>query len=152
MIAVLAQRSQRGPLSSTLPVMLTPEHPWGQEATPFDALGGEARIRSIVDRFYDLIDADAPTLRAMLPANDSVSRDKLFAYLVEWTGGPESYTAERGHPMMRRRHLPFAIGSEEVETWLANMGHALDDNGVDGQVRSFLDEKLTTLAWHMKNA
>ena len=132
--------------------MQQPEQPWGPEATPFDALGGAGRIRSIVDRFYDLIDADAPTLRAMLPANDSVSRDKLFAYLVEWTGGPELYTPERGHPMMRRRHLPFSIGADEVEAWLSCMGRALDDNDVEGPVRAFLDEKLAALAQHMQNA
>lgn len=132
--------------------MQKPQQPWGPDATPFDALGGADRIRRIVDRFYDLIDEDAPTLRAMLPTNDSVSRDKLFAYLVEWTGGPELYTPERGHPMMRKRHLPFSIGADEVETWLSCMGRALDDNDVDGSVRTFLDEKLTALAWHMQNA
>ena len=127
------------------------EHQWGIEPTPFDALGGEARIRSIVERFYDLIESDAPVLRAMLPADDSVVRKKLSLYLTEWSGGPEVYTADRGHPMLRRRHLPFAIGKEEVETWLACMGRALDDNGVDGQVRDFLDEKIAALAWHMMN-
>lgn len=127
------------------------QHSWGEERTPFDALGGEDRIRSIVDRFYDIVDADAPTLRAMLPVDDSVSRDKLHAYLVEWTGGPELYTPQRGHPMMRRRHLPFPIGANEVETWLACMGRALDDVNVTGRIRVFLDEKLTALAWHMQN-
>ncbi len=127
------------------------EHPWGNEPTPFDALGGEACVRAIVERLYDLIDSDAPTLRAMLPVDDSVSRQKLSLYLIEWTGGPEVYTADRGHPMLRKRHLPFAIGADEVETWLACMSRALDDNDVDGQVREFLDEKLTALAWHMQN-
>lgn len=139
-------------VSPTLALMDRSEHLWGDEATPFDALGGEAPIRSIVDRFYDIIDADAPTLRAMLPVDDSASRRKLFLYLVEWTGGPDRYTAERGHPMLRRRHLPFPIGHDEVETWLECMGRALDDNEVDGPVRAFLDEKLAALASHMQNA
>jgi hemoglobin len=72
-------------------------------------------------------------------------------YLVEWTGGPELYSPERGHPMMRKRHLPFSIGHDEVETWLACMARSLDDNEVDGHVRAFLDEKLTALARHMQN-
>lgn len=127
------------------------EHPWGNETTPFDALGGEARIEAIVERFYDLIEADAPTLRSMLPADDSVSRQKLFKYLVEWTGGPELYTPERGHPMLRKRHLPFSIGHDEADTWLTCMARSLDDNDVKGKVRSFLDEKLTVLAGHMRN-
>jgi hemoglobin len=126
-------------------------HPWGEYDTPFDALGGEARIRSLVDRFYDIIEADAPTLRAMLPRDDSVSRDKLHAYLVEWTGGPARYTPTRGHPRMRMRHLPFSIGEDEVVTWLACMSRALDDSDVTGPVRNFLDDRFAALAHHMRN-
>ena len=126
-------------------------HPWGPEPTPYEAIGGDVVIRSIVDRFYDVIDADAPTLRAMLPKDDTVSRDKLYAYLVEWTGGPAIYTPDRGHPRMRMRHMPFAIGANEVATWLTCMERALDDVGVEGSVRSFLDDKLTALAHHLRN-
>ena len=131
--------------------MAVTTHPWGDAATPYEALGGEERIRAIVDRFYDIIDADAPVLRAMLPANDAVSRDKLYAYLVEWTGGPALYSPERGHPRMRMRHLPFPIGEDEVSQWLSCMNRALDDNDVDGDVRTFLDDRLTALAHHMQN-
>lgn len=131
--------------------MVGATHSWGDADTPFAALGGEAEIRAIVERFYDIIDEEVPTLRTMLPANDRVSRDKLFAYLVEWTGGPALYTPARGHPRMRMRHLPFPIGEEEVELWLAAMARALDDTGVRGEVRSFLDDRLTALAHHMRN-
>ncbi len=126
-------------------------HPWGTEATPFIALGGEERIRAIVDRFYDIVDEDAPTLRAMLPADDSVSRQKLFEYLVEWTGGDDLYSSHRGHPRMRMRHLPFAIGEEEVTSWLDAMARSLDDNDVHGDVRAFLDDRIGALAHHMRN-
>jgi hemoglobin len=127
------------------------ENQWGPFDTPFDALGGEGRIRSIVDRFYDIVDEDAPALRAMLPRDDSVSRDKLYAYLVEWTGGPELYSPERGHPRMRMRHAPFSIGPDEVETWLRCFAQSLDENGVDGEVRAFLDSRITPLAHRMQN-
>ena len=126
-------------------------HAWGDATTPFEELGGEDRVRAIVERFYDIVDADEPGLRAMLPANDRVSRDKLYAYLVEWTGGTALYTPTRGHPRMRMRHLPFPIGEHEVERWLDAMGRSLDDNGVTGPVRAFLDERLTALAHHMQN-
>lgn len=131
--------------------MPEPTHAWGDEATPFDALGGETVIRSIVDDFYDLVDADAPTLRAMLPKDDSVSRDKLYAYLVEWTGGPALYSPDRGHPRMRARHLPFAIGPDEVDAWLRCMNQALDKNSIEGDVRVFLDDRIGSLAQHMRN-
>lgn len=126
-------------------------NPWGPFATPFDAVGGEQKIRSIVDQFYDIVDKDAPVLRGMLPRDDSVSRDKLFAYLVEWTGGPALYTPDRGHPRMRMRHDPFAIGAQEVETWLRCFSEALDDNSVEGPIRTFLDDRVTALAHHMQN-
>jgi hemoglobin len=131
--------------------MTMQSHPWGTSATPFDELGGEIAVRQIVDSFYDLIDSNAPTIRAMLPADDAVSRRKLGDYLVEWTGGPDLYTSERGHPMMRARHLPFPIGLEEVEQWLACMATALDEHKVEGEVRIFLDAKITALAHHMRN-
>ncbi len=127
------------------------DQPWGSEETPFLALGGEAKIRAIVDRFYDIVDEDAPVLRAMLPADDSVSRQKLFEYLVEWTGGGNIYSSHRGHPRMRMRHLPFAIGEDEVTTWLECMSRSLDYNDVDGDIRAFLDDRFTALAQHMRN-
>jgi len=126
-------------------------NPWGSAATPFDALGGEETIRTVVERFYDIIDADAPVLRAMLPADDSVSREKLYEYLVEWTGGPDLYSSHRGHPRLRMRHIPFAIGEEEVDAWLACMARALDDSSVEGPAREFLDDRITGLAHHMRN-
>ena len=131
--------------------MAAAQHDWGSDATPFLAIGGEERIRAIVDSLYDIIDADAPVLRAMLPTNDATSRQKLFEYLVEWTGGDDLYSSHRGHPRMRMRHMPFAIGEDEVTTWLACMAQALDDNDVNGPVRSFLDDRLTALAHHMRN-
>jgi hemoglobin len=132
-------------------VMDGAKHEWGNELTPFLALGGEKRIRAIVERFYDIINAQAPVLRAMLPANDAVSRQKLYEYLVEWTGGDDLYSTHRGHPRMRMRHMPFAIGEDEVKSWLACMSEALDDNDVQGPVRGFLDDRFGALAIHMQN-
>ncbi len=129
-----------------------PAQPWGNEDTPFLALGGEKAIRAIVKRFYDIIDEDAPTLRTMLPADDTISREKLFEYLVEWTGGDNLYSSRRGHPRLRMRHMPFVIGEDEVDLWLACMSRALDDNEVHGDVRAFLDDRFTALAQHMRNA
>lgn len=131
--------------------MMDTQNPWGSDPTPFDALGGQDRVRAIVDRFYDIVDVEAPNLRAMLPADDAVSRQKLFEYLVEWTGGPALYSSHRGHPRMRMRHLLFAIGETEVGEWLTCFGRSLDDNDVTGDIRGFLDAKITALAHHMRN-
>ena len=102
-------------------------------------------------RFYDRIDATAPTLRAMLPRDDSVVRQRLYEFLSGWMGGPPLYTEKRGHPRLRMRHLPFPIGEAEVLEWLRCMGETLDELGVEGQIREFLDERFATTAHWMRN-
>ncbi|KAA3635277.1 MAG: hypothetical protein DWP92_11300, partial [Armatimonadetes bacterium] len=77
---------------------------------------------------------------------------KLGDYLIEWTGGPALYTPERGHPRMRMRHEPFVITETDAATWLACMAKALDRQNVKGEVRSFLDDRIHALAFHLVNA
>ena len=129
----------------------TDAHPWGAEATPYEARGGDEGVRSLADRFYDTIDDQSPALRAMLPKSLEGSKEKFYEYLSGWTGGPQLYVAKRGHPRLRMRHLPFPIGSDEVAEWLRCMTVALDAEGVDGPLRSFLDERFMAVAHHMQN-
>ncbi len=126
-------------------------HPWGNEATPYDAIGGDAGVRTLVEAFYDRIDAESPKLRAMLPRNDSGSRQKLFEYLSGWLGGPNLYVEKHGHPRLRMRHFPFAIGEAEADEWMRCMRLALDDAEISEPARTFLDTRLTPLALHMVN-
>lgn len=125
--------------------------PWGEAETPYLALGGDERVRELVDAFYDRIDAGSPRLRAMLPRDDSGSRQKLHEFLSGWLGGPPLYVAKRGHPRMRMRHLRFPIGSEEAAEWMRCMRLAFDDVGVEEPLRSYLDERMTVMAEHMRN-
>jgi len=125
--------------------------PWGRAATPYEEIGGEDAVRRLVETFYDRIDADSPELRAMLPRDDSGSRQKLYEFLSGWLGGPQLYIERRGHPKMRLRHLPFAIGPSEAEEWLRCMGDAMDDCGVDGALRHYLDVRFQQMALHMVN-
>ncbi len=124
---------------------------WGDAATPYEGLGGDDGVRRLSELFYDRIDASAPTLRAMLPRDDTVSRDKLYEFLSGWTGGPNLYIEKRGHPRLRMRHFPFAIDEAAVEEWLRCMGEALDEMGVAGELRSFLDERFHQSAHWMRN-
>ncbi len=126
-------------------------NPWGDAATPFAAIGGAERVRLLADIFYDTVAATAPALRAMLPRDDSVSREKLYEFLSGWMGGPQLYIEKRGHPRLRMRHFPFAIGPDEVAEWLRCMGAALDELGVDGPLRTFLDERFSHSAHWMQN-
>ena len=125
--------------------------PWGDAPTPYSAIGGEGGVRTLVETFYDKVDATAPTLRAMLPRDDTGSRQKLFEFLSGWMGGPNLYVEKRGHPRLRMRHVPFAIGLAEVEEWLRCMGEALDETGVDGRLRDFLDARFAQSAHWMRN-
>ena len=96
--------------------------------TPYERLGGEQGVRRLVDRFYDLMDTlpEAKIIRDLHPKELTGSRDKLFKFLSGWLGGPPLYMQEYGHPRLRARHLPFAIGSAERDAWLLCMERALN--------------------------
>ena len=87
----------------------------------------------------------------MLPANTSGSRTKLFEYMSGWLGGPPLYEEKHGHPRLRMRHMPFAIGTEEAADWMRCMREAFERTQIDEPLRSFLDSKLDPLAEHMIN-
>jgi hemoglobin len=125
----------------------------GRPASHFDLLGGEAGIRSLVDRFYDVMDEAevAAGIRAMHPPDLSTSRENLFLFLVGWTGGPPLYVQKRGHPMLRARHLPFPIGQAEADAWMFCMGRALDEHEMPDELREYLRERFTAVASHMRN-
>jgi len=127
-------------------------HPWGDEETPFLELGGQATVRSLVERFYDEIEADSPVLRAMLPRDMAVSRQKLFEFLVGWTGGPQLYVEKHGHPRLRMRHFPFHIDEAAAREWMRCMVVALDEVVVSEPLRDFLTAQLAGTADHLINA
>lgn len=89
---------------------------------------GEETIFRLVNRFYDIMDSDPNTagIRAM-HKDLTVSREKLFKFLMGRFGGPPLYVEKYGHPMLRARHAPFAIGNAEREQWIACMQLAMDD-------------------------
>src|SRR5512141_2629141 len=108
----------------------------GAAVTPFERLGGEAGVRALVDRFYDLMDLEPgyAELRAMHPTTLDGSRDKLFWFLCGWLGGPQHYVDRFGHPFLRARHLPFAIGIAARDQWMACMKQAMAEVELDPQL------------------
>jgi hemoglobin len=127
----------------------------GVPATPtaFERIGGEAGTRALVDRFYDLMDLEPgfAVLRALHPTTLDGSRDKLYWFLCGWLGGPQHYTERFGHPMLRARHLPFSIGIKERDQWLACMGQAMTEVGLEPLLAAKLGESFFGTADWMRN-
>ena len=121
--------------------------------TPYAQLGGEPALRALVDRFYDLMDleSDYAVIRKLHAADLGHAREKLFMFLSGWLGGPNLYIERCGHPMLRARHLPFAIGTRERDQWMACMQQALDESGVDETLRQRLLQSFLQTADWMRN-
>lgn len=119
--------------------------------SPFVRLGGEAPVRRLATRFYDRMQATEPELAALheLDAQGHVSarsRDNFGLFLIEWLGGPRSYSTTHGHPRLRMRHGRVVIGERMRDAWLRCMAYALDEQGVSGDVRGFLDARFAEVA------
>jgi len=127
------------------------------KATFYELLGGEtggtANIRALVETFYDVMDADpqAAGIRAMHAADLTAAREKLFMFLTGWTGGPQLYIERYGHPFLRRRHMPFAIGESERDQWMYCMIEAMKKCNFDEKVMAKLAEQLYGVADFMRN-
>jgi hemoglobin len=122
--------------------------------TPFERLGGEAGVRTLVDRFYDLMDLEPAYagIRALHPSTLEGSRDKLYWFLCGWLGGPNHYIERFGHPRLRARHLPYAIGISERDQWMACMMQAMAESGVvEGALAQRLAESFFGTADWMRN-
>jgi hemoglobin len=122
-------------------------------ATPFDWIGGEDKVRALVDRFYDLMDLEPryAALRAVHGSHLDKARQHLFWFLCGWLGGPQHYTDRFGHPRLRARHLPFPIGIKERDQWLACMDQAMGEVGIDPALRERLRESFFQTADWMRN-
>ena len=121
--------------------------------TPFETMGGEAAVRTLVDRFYDLMDLEPAYagIRALHPGTLDGSRDKLNWFLCGWLGGPDLYVERFGHPRLRARHLPYAIGIPERDQWLACMRQAMTECAVDPALAARLAESFFNTADWMRN-
>ena len=121
--------------------------------TAFDMVGGEAQVRALVDRFYDLMDLEPAYthLRAVHGSDLQSARDKLFWFLCGWLGGPSHYTERFGHPRLRMRHMPFAIGVRERDQWLACMAQAMHEVQLPEALQTRLKESFFQTADWMRN-
>ncbi|UXH76958.1 group II truncated hemoglobin [Roseateles amylovorans] len=131
----------------------SPTAPAAAPATPYEWVGGEAAVRRLVDRFYDLMDLEAryAQLRSIHPSTLEGSRDKLFWFLCGWLGGPDYFVERFGHPRLRARHLPYAVGPVERDQWMACMVQAMTECELDETLRLRLTESFANTADWMVN-
>ncbi len=122
--------------------------------TPFEWIGGEDKVKALVERFYDLMDLEPQyaALRAAHGSHLERARQHLFWFLCGWLGGPQHYTDRFGHPRLRMRHMPFAIGIVERDQWLACMDQAMGETGVAQALRERLQQSFFQTADWMRNA
>ena len=123
------------------------------DVTPYQMIGGDASVRKLIDTFYDLMD-EVPeyyVIRKLHPADLTDSRDKLYLFLSGWLGGPPLYTDKFGHPMLRARHLPYAIGNAQRDQWMACMVRAMEECEVPELFRLQLTGAFQKTADWMRN-
>lgn len=124
--------------------------------TPFDLIGGEPAVRKLVARFYEIMARDEPALARLHPCDSegrvaAENQEKFALYFIGYLGGPQEYVARYGHPRLRMRHGRVAVNSEGRDAWMRAMRAAMLEEGVPEPLRSFLDQRLTDLADHMRN-
>jgi hemoglobin len=120
-------------------------------ANVFEAAGGEPVFRELVGRFYARVDTD-PILRAVYPDEDlSGATERLTLFLIQYWGGPSTYAQQRGHPRLRLRHQPFAIGRRERDAWLGHMTAAVDSLDLTPGVRKALLDYFDAASTSMIN-
>jgi hemoglobin len=122
------------------------------EISLYDAAGGMPFFESLVDRFYARVATD-PTLLAVYPdpADFDGARHRLTLFLAQYWGGPRTYDRERGHPRLRMRHFPFAIGPAERDAWLAHMNDAISSANASPEIAARLHAYVEMAAEAMRN-
>jgi hemoglobin len=119
--------------------------------TFYAAVGGEETFRALVDRFYAGV-ADDPVLRPLYPEADlRPAAERLRMFLVQYWGGPTTYSERRGHPRLRMRHVPFEIGTAARDAWLGHMRDALDSLRLPAEHDRMLWEYLVRAADSLRN-
>ncbi|MEP9348967.1 group II truncated hemoglobin [Xanthobacter sp. KR7-225] len=124
-----------------------------EQISMFERLGGVTVIDRLVEAFYLRMDTlpEAEGIRAMHPDDLGPIKQVLKRYLTEWTGGPQLYTPQKGHPRLRQRHMGFPIGDAERDAWLLCMRGALDETVGDAAAREAMYATLAKLADWMRN-
>jgi len=123
----------------------------GEGATLYDRIGGADTFHDLVAQFYARVAVD-PVLRPLYPEEDlRGAGERLALFLIQYWGGPSTYSEQRGHPRLRIRHVPFHIGPEARDHWIAAMMAAVDGLELDADDDAELRSYLVTAAMSLQN-
>lgn len=121
------------------------------EESFYDAVGGAETFRRIVHRFYAGVRED-PVLRPLYPDDElDAAEDHLRMFLVQYWGGPRTYSEQRGHPRLRMRHAPFAVTPQARDAWLRTMRGAVEAERLPQPLERVLWDYLTSAAFSLVN-
>lgn len=122
------------------------------ETSFYEAVGGEETFRRLVHAFYEGVAKD-PLLRPLYPEEDLTgAEERLRGFLIQYWGGPNTYSQERGHPRLRMRHMPFVIGEAERDAWLKHMHDAVHSLGLTPEQETRLWDYLVYAAQSLVNS
>lgn len=116
----------------------------------YEAVGGTPWFEGLIDRFYAAVAVD-PLLRPLYPDDLTGSKDHMVKFLVQYWGGPTTYSEERGHPRLRMRHAPFVITHAERNAWVRHMVEAIEAGGLPDDIERQMIEYFDMAATHMIN-
>jgi hemoglobin len=122
------------------------------EVSLYQEVGGSDFFVELVNKFYEGVINDEVIISLYPDRNDLVgAKERLSLFLMQYWGGPTTYSDERGHPRLRQRHFPFAIGERERDHWLMHMQGAIDAMPTSDSVRTRLSEYMSNAAQHLVN-
>ncbi len=124
------------------------------EMTVYEAVGGDPFFVALVDRFYAGV-ADDPILLPLYPEQDDLTgaKERLALFLIQYWGGPSTYSETRGHPRLRMRHAPYVIGQAERDAWMARMTEAVEGaDELHPELATRFLEYFTMAADHLINS
>ena len=122
------------------------------EVSLYQEVGGSDCFVELVNKFYEGVINDEVIISLYPDRNDlEGAKERLSLFLMQYWGGPTTYSDERGHPRLRQRHFPFAIGERERDHWLMHMQGAIDAMPTSDSVRTRLSEYMSNAAQHLVN-
>lgn len=132
------------------------DDPIDPQTTPYSLLGGRSEVIALAQAFYDAMERSEPELTALhrLDEHGKIEagvRERFGLFLIGWLGGPQEYVAQHGHPRLRMRHGRVPVDARMRDAWLRSMQEALNQRGVQGELRAFLDQRFAEVADFLRN-